>query len=82
MHTPNFEHKCMLILNDCRSPRTLHYVKDKYNFNNKQVIYALEYLQFSGFITISTVPRDGRGTKAISTTDKGKEMLTAMGLKY
>jgi DNA-binding PadR family transcriptional regulator len=72
----------MLILNDCRTPRTSHFVKDRYNFNNKQLVYALEYLQFSGFITISTVPRDGRGTKAISTTDKGKEMLTAMGLKY
>lgn len=71
----------LLIL--CRQKsRTLHFVKDKFNFSNKKLRVCMEYLRVMEYVTVATVKGDGRGTKQISTTDKGKEYLTSKGVKY
>lgn len=76
------EQKCIQILNDCRTPRTMHFIKDRYNFSSEQLKNTLGILLFAGYLLIRTVPKDGRGTKAITTTDKGREYLILNGVKY
>ena len=62
------------ILTLCREkPRTLHYIKDKFNFCSQKLKECMNYLVGEGFITVSVVKGDGRGTKQIRTTDKGKD---------
>lgn len=81
-HASNFEEKCLQILNDCKTPRTLHYIKDKYNFSNKQIVYMMDFLEVHGLLTIKRKPKDGRGTKVIEVTDKGRVVLKYNGVNY
>ncbi len=78
----SLEENKIAILNDCRIPRTKHYIKDKFNFSNDKLKSVLEGLQSQGYIVVCLVVGDGRGTQAIQTTEDGKAYLLAKGVKY
>ena len=70
------------ILNDCKSVRTLHFIKDKYNFSHNKLCFVIETLTKEGLITVGIKSGDGRGIKQISTTEKGREKLKSLGVNY
>ena len=76
------EESILEILNDCKTPRTLHFIKDKYNFSHKKLTTVLNGLTDIGYLEVRVKSGDGRGTKAIITTDKGKDVLLQSGRKY
>lgn len=78
----SLEESILEILNDCKTPRTLHFIKDKYNFSHKKLTSVLESLVKVDYLEIKVDSRDGRGTKAISTTETGKILLLQSGRKY
>lgn len=82
-HRYTMQENIVTILSLCRQkPRTLHFVKDKFNFSNQQLNDCMSYLIGEDFIIVNVVKGDGRGTKQISTTDKGKQFLITNGVKY
>ena len=78
----SLEENKIAILNDCRIPRTKHYIKDKFNFSNDKVKKVIADLQSQGLIKVSMLSGDGRGTQAIQTTEEGKAYLLTKGVKY
>lgn len=78
----SLEESILEILNDCKTPRTLHFIKDKYNFSHKKLTDVLQALTEIGYLDIKVKSNDGRGTKAISTTEIGKALLIQSGRRY
>ncbi len=78
----SLEENKIAILNDCRIPRTKHYIKDRYNFSNDKLKRVIAELLSLGVIKVSMISGDGRGTQAIQTTEEGKAYLLTKGVKY
>ena len=78
----SLEENKIAILNDCRIPRTKHYIKDKFNFSNDKLKRVIAELLSLGLIKVSMISGDGRGTQAIQTTEEGKAYLLTKGVKY
>ncbi len=78
----SLEENKIAILNDCRIPRTKHYIKDKFNFSNDKLKRVIAELLSLGVIKVSMISGDGRGTQAIQTTEEGKAYLLTKGVKY
>ena len=76
------EESILEILNDCKTPRTLHFIKDKYNFSHQKLLSVLAALKVVGYLEVKVVSGDSRGTKSITTTELGKAILIQSGRKY
>jgi hypothetical protein len=68
------------ILKDCKTAKTLHFIKDKYNFSHKKLCMVMSLLEDHHYLVVCVDTRDGRGTKQIMTTDWGRELLKALGV--
>jgi DNA-binding PadR family transcriptional regulator len=77
-----FEENLVNILNDCKTVRTLHFIKDKYNFSHDKLCFTLEKLVAEGLIKITIKSGDGRRIKQIATTELGREKLKELGVKF
>jgi len=77
-----FQEKILLILQECRTPRTLHYIKDKFSLNHQKLKEYIDYLINNGLVIVGIKTLDHRYPRQIITTLKGKALLKANGVKY